>query len=150
MLNTQTTRLTSCICTITFHTIQTQGLSKAKYLLKCTSNLAQASNVYLLYGDQIIVINQLRSLMIYQSNIFQIKPDKYVPSETSRYKQGDVNRGYNYLCRETRNTNNSHNNNSNNSNVYIIKRPYLQEPFKGDVQIICNLIIPQTISVKIL
>ena len=35
----------------------------------------------------------------------------------------------------------------NNNNVYLIKRPYQQEPFKGAVQIICNIIIPQIMYV---
>ena len=43
---------------------------------------------------------------------------------------------------------NNNNNNNNNNNVYLIKRPYYQEPFKGVVQIICNIIIPQIMSVK--
>ena len=38
--------------------------------------------------------------------------------------------------------------NNNNNNVYLIKRPYKQEPFKGAVQIICNIILPQTMCVK--
>ena len=33
----------------------------------------------------------------------------------------------------------------NNNNVYLIKHPYQQEPFKSTVQIICNIIIPQII-----
>ena len=35
-------------------------------------------------------------------------------------------------------------------NVYLIKHPHQQEPFKGAVQIICNIIIPQIMSVKTL
>ena len=42
------------------------------------------------------------------------------------------------------------NNNNNNNNVYLIKRPYYQEPFKGAEQIICNIIIPEIMSVKTL
>ena len=42
-------------------------------------------------------------------------------------------------------TNNNNNNNNNNNIVYLIKRPYKQESFKGAIQIICNIIIPQII-----
>ena len=41
------------------------------------------------------------------------------------------------------NNNINNNNNNNNNNVYLIKRPYYQEPFQDAVQIICNIIIPQ-------
>jgi len=34
-------------------------------------------------------------------------------------------------------------NNNNNSNVYLINRPYWQEPFIGAVHILCNIIITQ-------
>jgi len=36
-------------------------------------------------------------------------------------------------------------NNNNNNNVYLINHPYQQEPFKGAVQVTCNIIIPQII-----
>ena len=33
--------------------------------------------------------------------------------------------------------------NNNNNIVYLIKCPYKQDPFKGTVQMICNIIIPK-------
>ena len=40
------------------------------------------------------------------------------------------------------------NNNNNNNNIYLIKHPYSQEPFKGTVQIIYNIIITYLIISK--
>ena len=43
------------------------------------------------------------------------------------------------------NTTTTTTNNNNNKNVYLINRPYFEEPSQGDVQIICNIIPPQII-----
>jgi len=40
---------------------------------------------------------------------------------------------------------NNNNNNNNNNNVYLIEHPNWQEPFKGAVQIIYNIILHQII-----